>query len=422
MLQTLLHWFSEPVNQRFLAGAVSAFMVGLFVGAWIWRVKVKKSKSISSEGDQAFFKGIQYILSNDQDNAIEEFTKSVKVNSDTIETYIALGNLYRSKGDIDRAIRIRQSIILRPNIDEKIKLRALFDLGLDYRRGGFLYRALETFQKVAQKVPLGERTLKEIEKIYEELKDWGNAYKVRKKIQRVAKGNHQHILAHYLTEIGKDHQKNGDPARAISSFKKAISTHRECVDAYLHLGDLYFGKRDFKKAISTWKMIVQLIPRFMFLAYSRLEGAYSKMKNLKPVEDFLEECARGNSDAFTHMALARYLYNQNDIEGALKQINSALKLAPFFWEARRFKGKIFLSHGREKDALIEYEELVELLNVPYLKFQCFQCGFQSNELQWQCPQCRKWDTIRLINSSGTRLIPFEKEDMLPEFNRKMKVE
>lgn len=423
MLQTLLHWFTEPINQQLLLVAIIAFGIGLIIGAWIRRVKVKKIKSIGSEGDEAFFKGVQYILSNDHDNAIEEFTKSVKVNSDTIETYVALGNLYRSKGDIDRAIRIRQSIILRPNIDEQIKLRALFDLGLDYRRGGFLNRALETFLKVTQKSPLDVKTLKEIERIYEELKDWENAYQTRQKIARLDKGNHQHILAHHLVETGKIHQRNGELTKAMSFFKKAISTHKECVDAYLHLGDLYFGKQEFKKSISTWKMVAQVMPQFTFLAYRRLEGAYSKMKNLKPVEDFLKECARDNSDAFTHIALARYLYNENDIEGALKQINSALELDPFFWEARRFKGKILLSHGREKDALTEYGEFVEHLNVPYLKFQCSQCGFQSNELQWQCPQCKKWDTIRLIDSAVARSIPVpENEDVLPEFNRNMKVE
>ncbi len=423
MFQSIWRWFTEQGNQQLVLGAIVTFVIGLIIGAWIRRSKVKKVKSITSNGDEAFFKGIQYLLSNDHDNAIEELTKSVKVNSDTIETYVALGNLYRSKGDIDRAIRIRQSIILRPNIDEQIKLRALFDLGLDYRRGGFLNRALETFLKVTEKTPLDIKALEEIESIYVELKDWGNAYRIRQKIARLAKGNHKHILAHYLVETGKVHLGNGELTEAISFFNKAISTHRECIDAYLHLGDLYFDKQEFKKAMSTWKRVVQVMPQLTFLAYRRLEGAYSKMKNLEPVAEFLKECAKSNSDAFTHMALARYLYNENDIEGALRQISNALELDPFFWEARKFKGKILLSHGREKDALIEYGEFVEHLNVPYLKFQCTQCGFQSSDLQWQCPQCKKWDTIRLIDSPKTRSIPIpENEDTSHEFNGSMKVE
>ena len=402
MWEPALQWFFDPVNQQFLLVIIFAFIVGSIFGGRIRRSKDKKAEPVASRGDRAFFKGVQYILSNDHDQAIEEFTKSVQINSETIETYVALGNLYRSKGDIDRAIRIRQTIILRPNIDEQIKLRALFDLGLDYRKGGVLNRALDTFQKVIQKSPSNVETLNEIERIYEELRDWENAYRTRQKIARLANGDHNRILAHHLVEMGKAHQQKGAYSKATSFFNKAISTHRACVDAYLHLGDLYFDKQGYKKAISVWKRIVKVAPQFTFLAYRRLEGAYSRMKNLKPVEDFLKECARDNPDAFTHMALARYLYNENDIEGALNQIGNALELNPSFWEARKFKGEILLSHGREKDALADYKEFMEYLDVPYLKFQCSQCGLQPNELQWQCPQCKRWDTIRLIDPTTVR--------------------
>ena len=123
------------------------------------------------------------------------------------------------------------------------------------------------------------------------------------------------------------------------------------------------------------------------------------MKNLEPVEVFLKECARLNPDAFTHMALARYLFNKNDMAGALKEINNALALNPGFWEARRFRGQMFLTGGAKEDILADYGEIIEGLNVPYLRFRCIQCGFEPNELLWQCPQCNRWDTIGLINDN-----------------------
>lgn len=400
-MESLWQWLLELGNHHILIAVIIALVIGLILGGWISRTKESRvKKTTENKGDKSFFRGIQYILSNDHDQAIEEFTKSVQVNSDTVETYMALGNLYRSRGDIDRAIRIRQNIILRPNIDEQIVLQALFDLGLDYRKGGFLNRALGTFQKVVQKAPSNIKALEEIERIYEELKDWENAYGTRQKIARLAKGDHNHILAHHQVELGKVWQQKGDLAKATSFFNKAISTHKGCVDAYLHLGDLYFAKKEYNKAISTWKKVVEREPQFTFLAYRRLEGAYSKMENLKPVENFLKECLESNSDAFTHLALARYLYNENDVEGALREISSALELAPTFWEARRFGGEILLAQGKEEEALAAYEELIEHLNVPYLRFQCKQCGFLPNELQWQCPQCKNWDTIRLVDSAG----------------------
>lgn len=403
MWGSLWQWFLAPDNQQLLSGIAIAFILGLIIGAWTRRAYKVKGKPFPGKGDEAFFKGIQYILSNDHDQAIEEFTKSVQVNSDTIETYVALGNLYRSKGDIERAVRIRQSIILRPNIDEQIKIGALFDLGLDYRKGGFLNRALSTFLKIIQEYPANVETLQEIERIYEELRDWDNAYRTRQKIARLVRGDHRHILAHHLVETGKIRQQKDELSDAKSLFNKAISTHKECIDAYLHLGDLFFSKQEYKKAVSTWQKVAEVAPQFTFLAYGRLEAAYSKMKNLEPVEAFLKRCAKSNSDAFTHLALARYFFNENDIEGALREVDSALEIAPFFWEAKKFKGEILLAHGMEKEALADYGELIQHLNMPYLKFQCSLCGFEPSNLQWQCPQCRKWDTIRLIESTGAMI-------------------
>jgi lipopolysaccharide biosynthesis regulator YciM len=142
MWPQFLQWFSDPSTQRLLLSVAVGIILGLVISRLTHHHKgTKTSEVLSTEGDRAFFKGIQYMLSNDPDLAIEEFAKSVQINSDTIETYVALGNLYRSKGNIEKAIRIRQSIILRPHLDERIKLRALVDLGQDSVR---CFTSLET--------------------------------------------------------------------------------------------------------------------------------------------------------------------------------------------------------------------------------------------------------------------------------------
>jgi lipopolysaccharide assembly protein B len=401
-------WFSDPSNQRLLLSVAIGTVLGLVISRLTNQLKgTKPSKVLTTEGDRAFLKGIQYILSNDPDLAIEEFTKSVQINSDTIETYVALGNLYRSKGNIEKAIRIRQSIILRPQLDEQIKLRALVDLGQDYRKGGFLARALEIFMEVLQKDPSHSEALKAVEKICVEMKDWEKAFVTRQKFARLSKeqGSHFHILAHYQTEIGKVFLSKGDSSRAKTSFQKALSIDEGCVDAFLHLGDLYFQRGEYKKAMAAWKRVTEVAPQFTFLAYQRLEGSYGRMDNLKPVEQFLRECAANNADAFTHMALARYLYNEGNHSQALQELDSSLELYPLYWEARRFKGEILLKQGMRQEALMAYQDLLVHLNVPYLKFQCTTCGFKPSELQWQCPQCKAWDTIQLVDLARTRSEP-----------------
>ena len=380
--------------------SISILSIFGFFGVYILiKRRIKDNKEKINTGEKALFKGIRYLITNDHDRAIEEFVKSVKINSDTIETYITLADLYRSRGEIDRAIRIRQNIILRPNLDEKTKLMALLDMGLDYRKGGFLDRALNIFYQVLQKDPKNLKALKEIEKIYEDTKEWDKAYEIRKKIARLEKGNHRHILAHYLVEMAKVEEKNGDYKKAISLLNKAISTDKGCTDAYLHLGDIYFKMGKHKDAISAWKGVLNTSPEFTFLAYKRLEDSFSKIKDLRPVEKFLNECINKKPDVFIYLAFARYLYTKGDIEGAIYQINRAIDMDPYFWEARRFKGKILLEQGKEKEALEEFKDMIENISTPYLRFQCEKCGFESSELQWQCPQCRQWDTIHIIRPS-----------------------
>lgn len=395
-METLRQWLSEPSVQKWIAFLL-IFLLGAVSGRFFSIRREKRFRSWSKEGDKAFFKGIQYIIANDHDHAIEEFSKSVQVNSDTLETYVALGNLYRSKGDIDRAIRIRQSIILRSNISEEIRLRALLDLGLDYLKGGFLNRALDALNEVLRSEPYNAEALAAVEKIHLETKDWEKASAIRQRIAKTVKGDHSRILAHYQTEQGKIHQANGELGRAKSAFEKALSIDDRCLDAHLHLGDVYFEKQDYKKAIASWKRVADLSPAFTFLAYRRLEGAYAKMKNLKPVEGFLKECAESHPDPFTHMALARYRYNEQDRPAALRELDAALALAPSFWEARKLKGEILLEGGMKDEALRAYRNLIAHLDVPYLSFQCSQCGLKSSDLQWQCPQCKQWDTMGLIN-------------------------
>ena len=397
MWEEIKYWFFDLQGFGFGIWLIFAFVAGLLVDRFIRSRGAKKLRRKLDKGDKAFFQGIQYILSNEPDQAIEQFTKSVQINSDTIETYVALGNLYRSKGDIERAIRIRQGIILRPSLDKKIRFRAIFDLGLDYRKGGFLNRALSAFQEVLESDPNNIEALEQIERIYEDVYDWEKAFKTRQAISRLVKGDHRHILAHHQTELGKQQEKNGDILRAEKSYKKAISIFDKCVDVYLHLGDLYFSQKEHKKALSTWRRVIDVAPQFTFLAYQRLERAYSRMKNLKPVEDFLRESVRKNSDGFTHLALARFLFSKGEIDSALDELNQAIKLDPSFFDARKFMGEILLEEGRNEDALEAYKDLLlSAVGEPYLKFQCSNCGYRPDKLVWKCPQCLKWDSINTI--------------------------
>ncbi len=140
-----------------VAVLVTVTILGGGLGYFLARRKARKESLLQPTNPPkdytVFLKGIQYILANDTDQAIEAFSKAVQINSETIETYVAWGNLFRVKGEIDRAIRIRQSILLRERVDAETKLQALFDMAMDYKHGGFLQRAVSTFEEVSSRAP-----------------------------------------------------------------------------------------------------------------------------------------------------------------------------------------------------------------------------------------------------------------------------
>ena len=380
-----------------------AFVAGIVIDRVLRSRSAERTRKRLDKGDKAFFKGIQYLLSDEPDLAIEQFTKSVQINSDTIETYIALGNLYRSKGDIERAIRIRKGIILRPSLEKSIQLRAIFDLGLDYRKGGFVNRALSAFQEVLKRDPKSVGALEQVERIYEDICDWQSAFNTRQTLSRIAPGEHRHILAHHLTELGKIQERGGDSEAAEKSYKKALTIFDRCVDACLHMGDLYFEQGKYKKAFSMWERVVKVAPHFTFLVYQKLQKVYSAVKDIKGVEDFLMRPSRRNPDNLTRLALAQYLYNKGDKEAALKELSQTVELYPSFLDARKFKGEVLLKEGREKEALEEYKNLLSVVGLPYLKFQCNTCGYRTDEFLWKCPQCLKWDTVDIVKQSSSGL-------------------
>ncbi|NLA74419.1 MAG: tetratricopeptide repeat protein [Deltaproteobacteria bacterium] len=168
--------------------------------------------------------------------------------------------------------------------------------------------------------------------------------------------------------------------------------------------------------MAAWKKIVSISPHFTYLAYQRLEKVYSRSNDIKHIEDFLKDCAKYNTDAFTHLALARHMYRAKRHEEAIGELKKALDYYPGFWEARRLMGEILLETGNTGDALNAYNDLLMHLNVPYLEFQCTNCGFHPASLKWQCPQCKKWDTITLADPGFRKANSLSNPDLLlPEF-------
>lgn len=370
------------------------FLAGFALSEFLSKGKLKKGER-DKRDNTAYLNGINYILSNEPDKAIEAFSRAVQINSDTIETYLALGNLFRNKGELSRAIRIHQSIIVRPNIDRETKQQALYDLGLDYKKAGFIERAINAFEEVVAMAPRMLDAYLHLLDLYEDVKEWEKAYLVQTKISKLRKSSDNNVLAHHQAEMGKAYVEKGLISQAKKAFKKSVSLNRKCIDAYLHLGDLFYSEGDYNKAIATWKKVMEEVPSFTYLAYPRLEEAYFKLNQFSKIEEILRENSKKNyNDIHTHFALAEYLYKKSLVDEAINELKIILELNPADLKAREALGRFMLEQGKEREAVEIYQAIFNDFPLPEKNFQCSHCGYESKNLSWRCPKCRKWDNIR----------------------------
>lgn len=344
--------------------------------------------------NEAYLQGVNYLLSKDNDKAIDEFIKAVKVNSETVATYFALGTLFRNKGEYSKATRIHQSIMARPNIDPDTKSQALYNLGLDYKRGGMVQKGIEIFESISKNEKYKIDALYSLSSLYEDMKEWDNAIETLKELIKYENIDKSNIMAHLLTEKAKTLFEEGNNAEAKKIFKKAVSTFSGCIDAHLHLGDIYFSEGDYSKAIQTWKQALEINSYFTHLAYPRLEQAYFNLDMYDSIEKLLKENLEKNEkDAYCRLALGRYYFNKGLIEAAIEELKEALTIDPGFIDAKKELGNIYMQNNMIEEMKEEYKELLESFPSRYNSYRCKQCGYFASEIMWKCPQCRKWDTI-----------------------------
>ncbi len=266
----------------FLAALV-ALLIGLTVGKAWERYKLRSGRLIDRRRvpeSLHYIVGLNFLVTNQIDLAIEELSKAAENLGDALEIHLLLGSLYREKGQVARAINIHQSLLQRPRLTRLEQAHVLLCLGLDFKRGGFVDRALEAFNEVIKLDPKNQYALLNIEKLHEDQHQWQEAYEVRRSIGNQAgaeDGRSQAILAFLENELGLQAVARGDYAGATARFQSAIDLDPAVVPAYLNLGDIHAREERMAQATGIWEEVIGKAPERAYLTFDRLSLAYEKM-------------------------------------------------------------------------------------------------------------------------------------------------
>jgi lipopolysaccharide biosynthesis regulator YciM len=378
-----------------------ALLAGLTVGKAWERYKLRDGRWIDrrrARESPHYMLGLNFLVANQIDPAIEELSIAADAAGHPLEIHLILGNLYREKGQVGRAIQEHQSLLQRPNLRKLEHANVLLCLGLDYKRGGFVDRALEAFSEVLRLDPDNRYAMSNLEKLYEEQHQWTDAYAMRQKLASEdgvsQKPRHQEILAFLENEIGVAALKRSEHAEAARRFGAAIDLDQKNAPAYLNLGDVMVAQGDRAAAIETWEKLINTSPDRAYLAYSRLEQGYADLNEPARFPALCRRLIAANPQEWrARLALARYLTSHDGASEALELLFEALAINPHalaihqgIWET--------LTALRLPPPLVNRYIVLARESIFYVDPHiCVRCRYRSTELLWQCPQCHEWNTF-----------------------------
>jgi lipopolysaccharide assembly protein B len=384
-----------------LVTALLMLLAGLTIGKAWERYKLRGGKWIDrrrARESPHYILGLNFLVANQIDLAIEELTHAASLDGDALEVHMILGNLHREKGQVGKAITVHQSLLQRSRLTRTEHAYVLLCLGLDYKRGGFVDRALEAFNEVLRLDPRNEYALLNLQKLHEEQHQWTEAYDTRLRLTSLSdagsRPQNQAILAFLENEIGVEAMRRQDVAEATRRFNAAIDLDPRAVPAYLNLGDLRVAEGNERDAAAIWDKLVQVAPDRAYLAFGRLERLAQRTG---APERFARLCRRliddNPQDWRARLALSRHLAAAGQphealdlLFAALVQNPHALSIHQAIWRA--------LGQLQHPAALVSrYGDLTEHAVFYLDPHICTRCRYRSTELLWQCPHCHDWNTF-----------------------------
>ncbi|MEI6667239.1 MAG: tetratricopeptide repeat protein [Acidobacteriota bacterium] len=384
----------------FLA-ALIALLVGLAAGKAWERYKLREGRWIDrrkARESPHYILGLNFLVANQIDRAIDELSRAARLQPDALEIEMILGNLHREKGQVGRAITIHQALLQRPKLTHLEHAYILLCLGLDYKRGGFVDRALEAFTEVLRLDPQNPYAMANLEKLHEEQHQWQEARAVRQRLvgvtEEAEQPRHQQILAFLEYEIGRDRLKQLDDTGAAERFAAAIALDDRVIPAHLALGDVRLIEGNLAAAAEAWERVAQVAPERAYLAFGRLESLAEQQPDTQRFQALCRRLIAANPhDWRAHSALARHLLARGSGRDALDLLFEALSYSPHAITVHQDIWQTLVALDLDPSLVKRYIDLTRQ-SVFYLDpHVCQRCHYRSTELLWQCPHCHEWDSF-----------------------------
>lgn len=341
----------------------------------------------------SYFRGLNFLLNEQPDQAIDAFIEVAKLDPETAELHFALGNLFRRRGETNRAIRVHQNLVNRPGLEPNFRTQALFELGQDFLKAGMLDRAENIF------IDLNKSTFSlqahiGLLHLYELEKNWHKAITTAQALQQKNHTDYAIRIAHFYCELARDNLKRGQLDQAEQYLNSALTYQANFAHAILLLGNLYAQSDKDQLALSTW---LQTPEEYYPLITSHILAAYSRLNQDKVALDWLKKQLNGKHAA--NLILNGFndilkRFGPKETEPLCREV--FLRHPSLHMLAKLYAVKIEISNI-DKTPISSEQEMVHKLLTQYsqstARYQCQNCGFRARLFHWQCPGCSQWETF-----------------------------
>jgi len=339
-----------------------------------------------------YFAGLNYVLNEQPDKAVDVFIRLLKVDSDTVETHLALGNLFRRKGEVDRAIRIHQNLMARTQLDPLHRLAALSALAQDYLKAGMLDRAERLFLELSIDKNYQVQSLEYLMKIYQQEREWTKAIEVARQLRLVTKVPVTVMIAQYYCELAEKDLKNRKFEEAESYLKEALNENPQCVRATLIRARLAEQVEDYASAIRHYQKVELQNPIFMSETILPLMKSYQKINDHEAMFLYFKESLQRHPQLAASLAGSTFFQTQITTGIPLQQISELFTKQPSL-SALNCLLNIYNESSRDQSHYELLKKVVAKLMADKNTYCCSQCGLSGKMLHWQCPGCQQWDKI-----------------------------
>jgi lipopolysaccharide biosynthesis regulator YciM len=356
------------------------------------RVDIRQLVSESRTLPRGYFKGLNFLLNDQPDKAIDAFIEIVRLDPETADMHFALGNLFRRRGETERAIRVHQNLLSRPDLPAEQKAHAEYELGMDYLKAGLLDRAEETFKRLVDS-SYGVQARRSLLEIFQREKEWPRAIEVATGLQDAGAGVRQKEIAQFYCEMAQDALVHIHPEEAMQLLEQALQADRTSVRATILVGDAQLMQGDVEAALNTWRRVEQQSVPHVALVAQRLMDGYKKVGRPQEGVSLLKSYLEQASSIDLLEVVFKAVIELDGVSAAKQLVSDELRRTP------TLLGLDKLLEARMMDAppellseLSMVKGLVHGYTQKLARYQCGHCGFKARQYYWHCPGCSKWES------------------------------